>query len=329
MLLKPSSGTDRPIQDRKGFTLIELLVVIAIIAVLIALLLPAVQQAREAARRTQCKNNLKQIGLALHNYHDVHLVFPATGYAKGQCDNGTADALTLNSTGWTSLLPYIELGNLYDAYDPTQAAGHDRRGTAGPLAGDAVLSGNADVVSQSIPAFVCPSESQDKFAVLNSTGYSITATATQRGARTSYDFSTYYGHYHHCNAWHALSPVSKRMFQDNSHTRMGDLSDGTSNTVAVSETRMGVYNGAPPTWGYRGWVMIGIDIHWRGINTTTRSGVEYKPRLGDWGSAGSMHTGGCHMLLADGSVHFISESINRNTLLYLSTIGDGQVVGEY
>src|SRR5947208_2953292 len=92
---------------RRGFTLIELLVVIAIIAVLIALLLPAVQQAREAARRTQCKNNLKQIGLALHNYHDTYGVLPPATIAPGQSP-ATNNNQILNHKGWTMLLPYFD-----------------------------------------------------------------------------------------------------------------------------------------------------------------------------------------------------------------------------
>ena len=119
---------------RRGFTLIELLVVIAIIAVLIALLLPAVQQAREAARRTQCKNNLKQIGLALHNYHDSQGVFPFSESAKGGCDGGDGMANPTevkNTRGWVGLLPYLEQGNLAGKFDPTQAAGGYDRASRG------------------------------------------------------------------------------------------------------------------------------------------------------------------------------------------------------
>lgn len=98
-------------RKRRGFTLIELLVVIAIIAVLIALLLPAVQQAREAARRTQCKNNLKQIGLAMHNYHDVHLKFPSGGARVNFDPNGAGHSC------WIAILPFADLAPLYNQWD--------------------------------------------------------------------------------------------------------------------------------------------------------------------------------------------------------------------
>ena len=330
----PCIADRRP--SRRGFTLIELLVVIAIIAVLIALLLPAVQQAREAARRSQCKNNLKQVGLALHNYHGTHKVFPAATYSKGQCGTGTPDPLTLNASGWTMLLPFLELGNLYEQYDPTQAAGHYMVG-GGPLAGDAVASGNAAVVSTPIEVLFCPSENGSRYAMTGSPHYSITTSTDLRGARTSYDFCTSYVHYNSCNVWSAMDHPSytwysaddRRMFADNSAARMADVSDGTSNTIAVCETRMGVANGEPPTWGYRGWVMIGIDPHYRGINNTMWTGTDRAPELGSWASAGSRHVGGCHVLLADGSVHFLSETINQDTLENLCAMQDGDVVGEF
>ena len=313
--------------SRQGFTLIELLVVIAIIAVLIALLLPAVQQAREAARRTQCKNNLKQIGLALHNYHGTHKVFPAAVYSKGACTTGTPDPLTLNASGWTMLLPFLELGNLYEQYDSTQAACHYVTG-GGPIAGDPM--NNADVVSTLVPAFICPSENESSYSTEADDRYLIApGETTIRGALTNYDFSTEWQNVYSCNEYHTRPAAEKRMFSDNSDTRIANVTDGTSNTVAVSETRLGIANGAPSAWGYRGWVMIGVDIYYQGINDTVRSGTDYAPQLGDWGTAGSHHTGGCHVLMADGSVQFLSESINRTTLLNLSRMSDGNVVGEY
>src|SRR5512135_2886366 len=107
---------------RHGFTLIELLVVIAIIAVLVALLLPAVQQAREAARRSQCKNNLKQIGLALHNYHDIANRFPAAIIGSGRANAQTAPPrgvgpTVVNTTGWVAMLPQLDQAPLYNNYN--------------------------------------------------------------------------------------------------------------------------------------------------------------------------------------------------------------------
>ncbi|MCA9018497.1 MAG: DUF1559 domain-containing protein, partial [Planctomycetaceae bacterium] len=109
-----------PTRSRKGFTLIELLVVIAIIAILIALLLPAVQQAREAARRSTCKNNLKQLGLALHNYNETFNVLPYSVSHSGSCVGGsasTASTVTLNHRGWLLLLPYLEQSALYNKFN--------------------------------------------------------------------------------------------------------------------------------------------------------------------------------------------------------------------
>src|SRR5688572_803295 len=105
-----------------GFTLIELLVVIAIIAVLIALLLPAVQQAREAARRTQCKNNLKQVGLALHNYHDSFNIFPFSVMGDGSCEATYIPPRVTNARGWTMLLPYFDQAPLFNQYNSSNAA---------------------------------------------------------------------------------------------------------------------------------------------------------------------------------------------------------------
>ena len=110
-------------QRQTGFTLVELLVVIAIIGILVALLLPAIQAAREAANRAQCSNNLKQLGLGLHNYHDTYNVFPPAGVSYGWCHEGRPGyAKVLNVSGWVMVLPFLEQQSLYEQYDSSQAA---------------------------------------------------------------------------------------------------------------------------------------------------------------------------------------------------------------
>src|SRR3954447_24995498 len=143
---------------RTGFTLIELLVVIAIIAILIALLLPAVQQAREAARRTQCRNNLKQMGLAMHNYHDVFNCFPPgyLGYpaAAGQdCSAVRNTAPFAQGWGWgTYLLPYLDQAPLYNSLNPGQ-----KQAVCDNASGPALNAGNPVLQRQLLPVYVCPS----------------------------------------------------------------------------------------------------------------------------------------------------------------------------
>src|SRR5690349_10727234 len=137
---------------RRGFTLIELLVVIAIIAILIALLLPAVQQAREAARRTQCKNNFKQLGLAIHNYESTHGTAPAGRMSLGYCQNATAtnvpDPLTRNGHGLSLLLPFIEQAPLYNQLVQSSAFGNLVQTGGQPTAKpDAIGSGHAKLSS--------------------------------------------------------------------------------------------------------------------------------------------------------------------------------------
>ena len=147
-------------RKKKGFTLIELLVVIAIIAVLIALLLPAVQQAREAARRTQCKNNLKQIGLAMHNYENTYGQFPMCGNWYGD-SNGNL----VNGTGWgQAILPFLDQGNIYNAFDNTQA----------------IWSGtnNLNLIATTIPVFVCPSVTSNTDTFTQTWSGSVNSTLT-------------------------------------------------------------------------------------------------------------------------------------------------------
>lgn len=314
---------------RRAFTLIELLVVIAIIAILVALLLPAVQQAREAARSSQCKSNLKQIGIALHNYHDVQNVFPPATIAKGQCSSGITNPLVQNSTGWTMLLPYLDQSTIYDAYDFNQAAGHYTAGAlAGTIVGDAETSGNGALISKQLSVLTCPSEVGSPFHPSDGSHYVIKNGSGLTGAKTSYDFSVI-NDYYACNLWPTRSQATRRMFEDNSYCTFRDVTDGTSNTVAVAETRFDVYNGEAPAWGYRGWVMIGIDFGTYGINQTVYSGVDRAPALASWAYSGSYHVGGCHVLLADGSSRFISENIDTTTRRNLAAMADNELLGEF
>src|SRR5579863_1826177 len=160
---------------KKGFTLIELLVVIAIIAILVSLLLPAVQQAREAARRTQCKNNLKQIGLALHNYHDALLVFPPGYVDKNGDPNSTPDNDLGPGWGWASfILPYLDQGNLYSQINFNLGVG---------------LGANAQPSLVTLPVMQCPSDTLPQpFPVYDSSFTTPIATVA-------------YGNYVGCNGW--------------------------------------------------------------------------------------------------------------------------------
>ncbi len=334
-----------------GFTLIELLVVIAIIAILVALLLPAVQQAREAARRSACKNNLKQIGLALHNYHDTHGVFPYSVSADGAVTTGSAQTtlttgFTVNHRGWLGLLPYLEQPALYDQYNPMFPTGSFVRSGAAPLVQPEPTiqsSGNAFVVSRSIPTLLCPSDNGNKFYTGTSASYHVYSGANAAGfpgAKTSYDFNVvrYTSSHAGANMWSAIGLTTRRMFGPFSACTIRDISDGTSNTVAVAETTLDVKNGVGQTWGYSKHVGHGVDLATNlGINDfsvccpwSTPPNTNFSTtQLRDWGIVGSLHKGGAQVLLADGAVRFLSENIAAITRERLTFIADGQVVGEF
>lgn len=325
---------------RFGFTLIELLVVIAIIAVLVALLLPAVQQAREAARRSQCKNNLHNIGLALHNYMETNKVFPPSRIAMGQVGwGGPAQGgppFFLNATGWTMLLPYLDQSPLYNQYNFNSAASWSTvygAYTVSQMMGSADL--NAPVTRTKLQILLCPSDPNAFYYPSMNKYYSISGT-NPGGMRTNYDFNVWYGEYYYQG--YALSnlPVTSRAtFAANSSSKVEDIKDGSSNTLIVTETIRNVYNGQPPAWGHGGHVQVGItlDCPWTpGINLFVYPGypTTFQPgRLGNWASAGSLHVGGCQALLGDGSVRFLSQNTNNQTLLNLHHMQDGQVVGEF
>ncbi len=274
---------------RSGFTLVELLVVIAIIGILVGLLLPAVQAAREAARRMQCSNNLKQITLAAHNYHDAHKSFP-----YGHHFVGTWGGLAYS---WSfSLLPYIEQGNLYNQFN-TSLPVHDY-----------ASSNNGVLAATTQAAFSCPSDIKPETIALASEAINPTATSSYKASNGAY------------NRYH--TPGDPRDFNNGAFdrdsrgapTKMSTLSDGTSNTILFGETRWGMngqrrtrtylYGAADPgSFWARGATECVLVNGFRAINWPLTSAGNR--------TAGSFHTGGAQFGFGDGSIHFISENIDH------------------
>lgn len=320
-----------PVRRRsfRGFTLIELLVVIAIIAVLIALLLPAVQQAREAARRTQCKNNLKQLGLAIHNYHDTFLMFPINhDQERGQ--NGAVGG------HWSWIvrsLPFLEQAPLYNAINFQ---------LSGVAAMDQVLPGTTTPIrEQVIPILLCPSNGQPQIEAgapcYDCPGVGHGNGTERRGARTDYvgNMGFVWTGWKDCpdiarngapwvgpGAGDGRSAVQGVFWWQggNFTTRIGDIVDGSSNTIAVFENhhwRRNINAGTtlPPQPSYREvnkahlwFTAIGaVDSLNKNINSV---GGNHDTRCSSFSST---HTGGAQCLLADGSVRFISANVSMGT----------------
>jgi prepilin-type N-terminal cleavage/methylation domain-containing protein/prepilin-type processing-associated H-X9-DG protein len=328
------------IKKRLAFTLIELLVVIAIIAILIALLLPAVQQAREAARRTQCKNNMKQLGLALHNYHDVFSVFPFASAVSTNSPTGK-----MNTTGLVMLLPYFEQAGLYNSLDFSLPMGKWFGNAAGTPLTTPPPAQNLKASTTKLAALLCPSDSGSQFQNNDATYYGCGPTGISY--KTSYGFSvdTNPGQALPGQLWATEAQVNRPMFGIASNSSMRDISDGTSNTVAMAETTLNVYNGTGQTWSCVGHV-TGASVFFKDLGTTGTgklnewltptawlswgaSNQNIPGTVISWAGPASTHTGGLQVLMGDGSVRFLSENVSTIIVNRLGSIGDGQVLGEF
>ncbi|MFG0261189.1 MAG: DUF1559 domain-containing protein [Novipirellula sp. JB048] len=297
-------------KHRSGFTLVELLVVIAIIGVLVGLLLPAVQSAREAARRMSCSNNMKQLGLAMHNYHDTFRKFP-----YGYMESGNYHK---RDTWMQQLLPFIEASAMYDQYQAWE--------------GDWVMDTPPELKDALIPAFMCPSDpgaggfgggGGERAGGYGFQGNYVAATGSTEMTRS-------------------MTNLNGLFFKD-SKMQMRDVIDGTSNTVMFGEVIVrpgtGGWGDAGGYWGGAPHGAFGFTT-WQSPNTTVPDQVysckDENYHLAPCTSIGtapeirnfarSVHPGGAQFTLADGSVRFLTESIDLVTYRAIGTRSGGEVV---
>jgi len=284
------------VSRRKAFTLVELLVVIAIIGILVALLLPAIQAAREAARRTECNNKIKQIGLALQNYHDTYKILPPGGLANVNTTTAIGNCL-----GWTVLvLPFLEMQALHDQVNFRANTGNGY---------DAAASVIETVM---VTAYICPS--------------SVRAKQFENGSATIYT-THYYG---------IMGPKGTNAATggtygwDNSQTGHGgfatggvllrrdsmgfrDVLDGTSNTFIVGESSFSRTLDGLDNWSYRKWIR-GCNTNTAGVTKNILDGINVTRYNGSNNfndvSFGSEHPGGCLFVRCDASVTFVSQNVD-------------------
>ncbi len=325
-----ATATLRPARIRRAFTLIELLVVIAIIAVIVALLLPAVQQAREAARRTQCRGNLKQIGLALHNYAEQYNTLPPASVFSGRDTAPVHSATDQAAYGWgTFLLPHLDQTPLYEQLNVPGLELHLllQQASLRPL------------TQKVLPVYRCPSDQAED---LNTSRPFSNAVYGNTPAATSNYAASMGTVWKNSQNWLNGRQDPFGLLWGSSRVRLQDITDGASNTFVIGERS---WVDLAAVWvGTRNYQGTG-DVGFRQISATTDSKIN-EASANATGGYSSKHQGGAHFLFADGRVEFLSENINYDqtgaTLperdpgltamgIYqrLARRNDGQVVGDY
>lgn len=332
------------LRSKRGFTLIELLVVIAIIAILVALLLPAVQQAREAARRTECKNKLKQLGLAIHNYHDQFSVFPP-GTVNGAQRSGIPDDPNGCHGGgqeciggpWiVMILPNLDQTALFQQHQKIVS----ERGEAVDWYGNSTYtSQNMKIGSERVAFMDCPSHPASEELMANGTGM-------EHLARGNYAAS--YGAGGYGTSFTQNASIGG-VFGNNSKYRMRDITDGTSNTIMLSELRYRLpggnsYQDIRGVWAY-GSMGSNIFSTLTAPNSSENDSIWGCRHVDDlpcgssnsdgntyqnlWAAARSYHVGGVQGTMTDGSVRFFSENIDLGVWNALGTRSGGETIGEF
>jgi prepilin-type N-terminal cleavage/methylation domain-containing protein len=311
------------LKSHSGFTLIELLVVIAIIAVLIALLLPAVQQAREAARRSQCKNNFKQAALALHNYHEVHQVFPP-GLIWSSPTAACAAGPRIGFSWSAFILPMMDQSVIYNNIDFNRDVHLQKLAS-----GSTTVYNSAGNAGEIIAAYICPS---DPFATarvsfsgntvyLGTSGASLddmgptnlsgVADSNQRLCSTAANATDY----------QTNPSLAGGVLHSYSKTSFAKITDGVSNTLLLGEN-LNVNQSSAVAWASTNIADVRSGIN----GVATGSGSTYFSRSFPFASN---HVGGCHFALADGSVRFISQNMSQTTLKWLASKADGNVIDAF
>jgi prepilin-type N-terminal cleavage/methylation domain-containing protein len=322
----------------RGFTLIELLVVIAIIAILVALLLPAVQQAREAARRAQCKNNLKQIGLSLHNYHETHKSFPAGSFLQRRW----------YPTWATATLPFRDGAPLYKQLATIQKSigNYGGSGRDWQVWDYRPINGlrHRQITYR---AFQCPSDPGQPHGGWSKTSYAGSIgdqqINAQGGRYAAPAIPSLLGNGRNNRGQIAYGSNISGMFSNrNWCAKFRDVTDGTSNTIHAGEVISGCSyehrRGPSHVWGALAYTSAGINVKiynctgMATLNTPTTANGEPTYHQRSFGFAQtfrSAHTGGAHFLMCDGTVHFVTDQIDFRTYQRLGDRRDGKPIGEF